>query len=99
VQQVEGIQVKDQVKYLGMLITSDRQKLRKTVDIQIRKNIQYIRWRLRGANTQVMETLVNGFARSLLIYLGTPMVAAGLWNVGNIETKEKSILKESMLKP
>ncbi len=46
-----------------------------------------------------METLVNGFARSLLIYLGAPMVAAGLWNVGNIETKEKSILKESMLVP
>ena len=41
----------------------------------------------------VMETMMNSFGRSLLIYLGTPMVAGGLWNKNVIEKMEKNIIK------
>ena len=73
--------------------------MRKLADRQIRRNIQYPRWKLRGANSQVMETLLTSYARSLLIYIGTPMVAANLWQTQNIEDKEKSYIKDSMMLP
>ena len=47
----------------------------------------------------VMETLINSFGRSLLIYLGTPMVAGGLWNKNIIEKMERSMIKKSMMVP
>jgi hypothetical protein len=40
-----------------------------------------------------METLINYYARSLLIYLGTPLVAAKIWTIQDIERKEKGIIK------
>ena len=42
---------------------------------------------------------MNSFGRSLLIYIGTPMVAGGLWKKADIERKEKGIIKESMMIP
>ena len=47
----------------------------------------------------VMETLINSFGRSLLIYLGTPMVAAEIWKIDDIERKEKGIIKQTMFVP
>ena len=47
----------------------------------------------------VMETLVNSFGRSLLIYLGTPMVAGKIWKIEDIEKKEKGIVKHTMMVP
>ncbi len=67
--------------------------MKKEVDGQIRKNIKHLKWRLRSADTRVMETLICYYARSLLIYLGTPLVAAKIWTVQEIEKKEKGIIK------
>ena len=47
----------------------------------------------------VLETLVNSFGRSILIYIGTPMVAGGLWNIKEIEKKEGAIIKQTMMVP
>ena len=47
----------------------------------------------------VMETLINSFGRSLLIYLGTPMVAGEIWKIDDIERKEKGIIKQTMMVP
>ena len=46
-----------------------------------------------------METLINSFGRSLLIYLGTPMVAGELWKITDIERKEKGMIKQTMMVP
>ena len=54
---------------------------------------------MRYTDSMVMETLINSFGRSLLIYLGTPMVAGGLWNKQTIEKMEKAIIKRSMMVP
>lgn len=67
---------------------TNRQRQRKEVDQQIRRNMGFLRWKLRYADSMVMETLVNCFGRSLLIYLGTPMVAAELWKGTEIDKKE-----------
>ena len=75
IKQIEGIEVKDNVKYLGMRLVADRQQQKREVDQQIRRNLGFLKWKLRFADSMVMETLINSFGRSLLIYLGTPMVA------------------------
>jgi hypothetical protein len=85
--------VKEKVRYLGMLLHRDRKTLRKEVDGQIRKNIKFLKLKLRYTDTRVMETLVNCYARSLLIYLGTSLVAAKIWTTEDIERKEKAIIK------
>ena len=46
-----------------------------------------------------MEQVINAFARSLLIYVGTPLVAAGLWKRKDIEYIEKQTLKKSAMVP
>ena len=93
IKQIEGIEVKDNVKYLGMRLVADRQQQKREVDQQIRRNIGFLKWKLRFADSMVMETLINSFGRSLLIYLGTPMVAGQIWKVADIEKKEKGIIK------
>jgi ACR3 family arsenite efflux pump ArsB len=40
-----------------------------------------------------MEALMNSYGRSLLIYIGTPMVAGGIWRKQEVEKKEKAIIK------
>ena len=42
---------------------------------------------------------MNAYARSLLIYIGTPMVAAGIWKRGEIESIEKAIYKKAAMVP
>ena len=46
-----------------------------------------------------MEQILNSFARSLLIYIGTPMVAAKLWNRWDIEQIEKQVFKKTAMVP
>ena len=45
----------------------------------IRRNISFLKHKLRGASTAVMEQIMISYIRSLLIYFGTPMIGAGLW--------------------
>ena len=41
-----------------------------------------------------MEQLVCCLARSILIYIGTPMVAAGLWQRRDIDREETQLLRK-----
>ena len=38
-----------------------------------------LKYRLKNADVDVVERLTCFLARSMLIYIGTPMAAAGLW--------------------
>jgi len=54
----------------------------------IQKNVNLLRNRLKRADVDVLQQLTCCLARSLLIYIGTPMVAAGLWKKGDIDRLE-----------
>ena len=58
-----------------------------------------MKWRLRYVKPHIMEQIMNAFARSLLIYVGTPLVTAGLWRRKDIEYIEKQTLKKSAMVP
>ena len=99
IKSIEGIEVKSAVRYLGLNLVEDRKRQIKEVQKQIKRNIGFLKWRMRFADTRVAEQLINSFGRSLLIYLGTPMVAGGLWKKDDIEKLEKAIIKETMMVP
>ena len=47
-----------------------------------------MKWKLRKVDVAIKETLTCVLARSILIYIGTPMVAAGLWKREDIDRSE-----------
>ena len=52
-----------------------------------------MRWKLGRADSDVIQQLVCCLARSMLIYIGTPMVAAGLWKTKEIDRIEASLYR------
>lgn len=55
-----------------------------------------MRYQLGNASKEVIQQLVCCLARSLLIYLGTPMVVAKLWKKEDIDTMESSIYRKTL---
>jgi hypothetical protein len=78
--EVNGIRCVKTVKYLGVKVTCDRQEQLKLSREQIDKNIKVMRWKIGKAEPDVIEQLTCCLARSMLIYIGTPLMAVGLWN-------------------
>ena len=79
VDEIAGIKCRKEVKYLGVKVTTDKKEQKRIAKEQIQRNLNSLRWRLKGGEPNVVQQLTCCLARSLLIYIGTPMVVAGLW--------------------
>lgn len=66
---------------------------------QITKNLETIRKKLAVADTPIKDVVMTSFAKSLLLYFGTPLVAAGIWKKEDIVKLEKRIYRESYRLP
>ena len=53
-----------------------------------------LRSRLKRADPDVLQQLTCCLARSLLIYIGTPMVATGLWKKSDINQIEAGLYRK-----
>lgn len=62
--------------------------------MQIKRNIQAIKQRIKGANSEVQESLLNAYARSLLHYFATPMRAANIWRDKDIIRIESQLYRD-----
>ena len=60
---------------------------------QIDKNIKILRWKIGRADPDVVQQLTCCLARSMLIYIGTPMVAGGVWKRSDIDRIEASLYR------
>ena len=58
-----------------------------------------LKWRLKNAEPDVVQQLTCCLARSLLIYIGTPMFVAGLWKRKDIDVLEASMHREILFLP
>jgi hypothetical protein len=67
------------VKYLGVRVAVDKKNQIQISKEQINKNVKLLRWKLKRVDGDVLERLTCFQARSMLINIGTPMAAAGLW--------------------
>ena len=81
------------MKYLGVRVTVDKQEQRNIIREQIDKKVKLLRWRLARADSEVIQQLMCCLSRSMLIYLGTPMVAASLWKRQDIDWIEASLYR------
>ena len=77
-----------QVKYLGVPICIDPKAQKDQCITCIKRNLGLMKWKLRKVDIEIKETLTCVLARSILIYIGTPMVAAGLWKREDIDRTE-----------
>jgi hypothetical protein len=60
----------------------------------IKRNLGHLNWKLRKVDLDIKETLTCVLARSILVYIGTPMVAAGLWKREDIDRMEAQLFRE-----
>ena len=75
-------------------MTSDKKEQTKVTREQIDKNVKVMRWRLGRADSDVIQQLVCCLSRSMLIYIGTPMAAAGLWKRSDIDRFEANLYRK-----
>ena len=87
------------VKYLGVKVNVDVKLQRKTAKEQIYRNLNTLKWRLKNAEPDVVQQLTCCLARSLLIYIGTPMYVAGLWKRKDIDALEASLHRKILFLP
>jgi len=99
VEEVNGIRCTISVKYLGVRVAVDKKDQIRISKEQINKNVQLLRWRLKRVDSDVLERLTCCLARSMLIYIGTPLAAAGLWKRKDIDRFEAGIYRKILGAP
>ena len=85
------------MKYLGVRVAHDKKEQIKMAKEQVSRNINVLKWRLRRADPDVLQQLTCCQARSLLIYIGTPMSAVGLWRRQDIDRFEAGLYRKILM--
>ena len=91
---IAGIPCMKQVKYLGVPIHVDVKQQQDMAVASVKRNLNHLRWKLKEVEVAIKETLLCVLARSILIYIGTPMVAAKLWKEADIDRLETQLYRE-----
>ena len=92
--EIEGIPCMQQVKYLGVPVHVNPKQQSDLCVASIKRNLNHLRWKLKGVEVAIKEMLTCVLARSILVYVGTPMVAAGRWKQEDIERIERQLYRE-----
>lgn len=82
-----------------MQINADRKETEKLAVSTIKRNIYSFKGRIYNASSGVKEQLILSYVRSLLVYVGTPMVVSGIWPLNKIDSIEKQVYRETFLLP
>ena len=91
---IAGIPCATHVKYLGVPVHLDHKEQRDKCVTSVKRNLGHLKWKLRKVDLDIKETLTCVLARSILVYTGTPMVAAGLWKREDIDRLEAQLFRE-----
>ena len=91
---IAGIPCATHVKYLGVPVHIDQKAEREKCVASIKRNLGHLKWKLRNVDLDIKETLTCVLARSILVYIGTPMVASGLWKREDIDRMEAQLFRE-----
>ena len=76
-----------------MPICLDPKVQREQCIASIKRNLGLMKWKLRKVDIDIKETLTCVLARSILIYIGTPLVAAGIWKRDDIDRTEAQLYR------
>ena len=76
-----------------MPISLDPKEQREQCIASIKRNLGLMKLKLRKVEIDIKETLTCVLARSILIYIGTPMVAADIWKRDDIDRTEAQLYR------
>ena len=76
-----------------MPICLDPKVQREQCIASIKKNLGLMKWKLRKVDIDIKETLTCVLPRSILIYIRTPLVAAGIWKRDDIDRTEAQLYR------
>ena len=82
------------MKYLGVPVHLDHKEQRDKCVASVKRNPGHLKWKLRKVDLDIKETLTCVLARSILVYTGTPMAAAGLWKREDIDRLKAQVFRE-----
>lgn len=77
VTQIEGINVSQKMKYLGIDLNCDRLKTIKSVKAKLQNFLIYLRSKIRSEHLDIQALIFSAYYRSLLTYFMVPLFAAG----------------------
>ena len=90
---IAGIPCALEVKYLGVPVHGDPKTQREKCLASVKRNQGHLKWNLWKVDSAIKETLTCVLARSILVYIGTPMFAAGLWKREDIDRTEAQLFR------
>lgn len=92
---IEGIPCMTHVKYLGVPIHVNPKQMHEMCIASVKRNLSHLRWKLKNCDVAIKETLTCVLARSILIYVGTPLVAAQRWKQSDVERVEVQLYRST----
>ena len=75
IKEIRQVQI---VKYLGVSIAKEDKTVISKNKAAVFKYLAYIKGRLRSASLDVKAALAQAYTKSLLLYFGVPLIAAGI---------------------
>ena len=93
-QVIEGIPCTSSAKYLGVPMGVQLQQTRDQCRASIERNLDIMRWKLRNVDVDIKEILLCVLARSILIYMATPLVGADIWGRKDVERLEVMLYRK-----
>ncbi len=95
----DSFPVLDEVRYLGVRLSQDCQKIINMAKVDVTRYLHAIKGKLRRADLDVKQALMTAFIRSLLIFAATPMLSAKIIRSETIESWERELLRKLHLLP
>ena len=89
-----GIQIKENLNYLGIEIFCNRKKTLDAAKNKVKKYVNYLKGRLTSNLQEVSQLLFAFFYRSLLIYYLMPLFAAGAITEPEVEKMEIQMMRD-----
>ena len=91
---IAGIPCALEFNYLGVPVHENPKTQREKCLASVKRNLGHLKWKLRKVDSAIKITLTCVLARSILVYIGTPMVAAGLCKREDIDRTDAQLLKQ-----
>lgn len=74
---IAGVRRVQEVKYLGVVIARDDKEMVNKNRAAVGKYLSFIKGKMRSASLDVKAALMQAYVKSLIVYFGTPLLAAG----------------------
>lgn len=91
---IGGVDVVDKLRYLGLDLTCDRQKLAKLAKARCKKFLAFVKGKIQTDDQDLTKLIIGAYCRSMLMYYLTPILAAGAISKKEIQDFEALLIRK-----